>query len=896
MKKLITLLMVLVLAISCFAGCVNVDKKPGNDDKNSTSTQPGGSEGGNEEQPGDEGYVDADPETNEQLNFGWKVEGDANVTYDTTPLNVGKAADPNAKYTYRTATLSLPTNWNSHTYQSNDATTVTSYTTDSLFTFDYNQEMDGYRIVPSMAQSWPEDVTSDYVGKWNIEDGDANRVYKVVLRNDLKFDNGDPITAATFVESYKLLLNPEAANYRADTYFKGNLIIANSRKYALQGQNVYSDCEDTYASWEEATADGDKIYFDLASGNSYFSNWCKENYASYVERYGYAGMLPLFGCEASVEQIEALQGKSWNEIKADEAMMATWEAIIGIWKTEPDEEMNFFCTLESFGAMDFSEVGFFADEEENAIIVVNEAELSGFYLLYSFATDFLLVHPETYKQLISNDQGIYTNSYGTAADKYVGFGPYKLDSYIADNKATFVKNPYWYGYALEENANYYHTTNIEISQVTDEQTRLNMFLQGKLDAYGLQAADMEDYQGSKHTYFTEGDSTWFVALNPSFAGLKAAQEAAKPTVEGNEVNKTILTIKEFRQALSFSIDRAAYALALDPLGGTAKALYGNMIISDPNKGIAYRTTEEAKDVILKFWGLDEEVGGDGIYETKDEAIASITGYDLAGAKTLFDQAYDKAVEQGLISADAAESGKFEIQIVIGQPGEGGVSYYNNGYELLKQVWTDAVKGTKLEGKLVFTQSQPLGSSNFATFLHNNSVDVLFGVGWTGSALDPYGLMGAYTDPEYQYDPGWDTKATQLDVTLTDKDGVTYTLRASVYDWGTNILGGIETKVEVIDKDGKATGDYVMINGGTTCDASIRLAILAAVEGAVLQQYNMIPINLDSSAALKGMKIKYGTEEYVFGVGRGGVKYMTYNYTDAQWAEFVAAQGGTLNYK
>ena len=88
----------------------------------------------------------------------------------------------------------------------------------------------------------------------------------------------------------------------------------------------------------------------------------------------------------------------------------------------------------------------------------------------------------------------------------------------------------------------------------------------------------------------------------------------------------------------------------------------------------------------------------------------------------------------------------------------------------------------------------------------------------------------------------------------------------------------------------------MMNGGATCDASIRLAILAAVEGAVLQQYDMIPINLDSSAALKGMKIKYGTEEYVFGVGRGGVKYMTYNYNDAQWDEFVKAQGGTLNYK
>ena len=29
---------------------------------------------------------------------------------------------------------------------------------------------------------------------------------------------------------------------------------------------------------------------------------------------------------------------------------------------------------------------------------------------------------------------------------------------------------------------------------------------------------------------------------------------------------------------------------------------------------------------------------------------------------------------------------------------------------------------------------------------------------------------------------------------------------------------------------------------------------------------------------------------------GGMKYMTYNYTDAEWDAFVAEQGGVLNYK
>ena len=65
---------------------------------------------------------------------------------------------------------------------------------------------------------------------------------------------------------------------------------------------------------------------------------------------------------------------------------------------------------------------------------------------------------------------------------------------------------------------------------------------------------------------------------------------------------------------------------------------------------------------------------------------------------------------------------------------------------------------------------------------------------------------------------------------------------------------------------------------------------------MLQNYNYIPLMGDSSASLKGMQVKFFTEDEVFPLGRGGVKYMTFNYTDREWEEYVASQGGTLNYK
>ena len=74
-------------------------------------------------------------------------------------------------------------------------------------------------------------------------------------------------------------------------------------------------------------------------------------------------------------------------------------------------------------------------------------------------------------------------------------------------------------------------------------------------------------------------------------------------------------------------------------------------------------------------------------------------------------------------------------------------------------------------------------------------------------------------------------------------------------------------------------------------------MLAALENAMLQNYDFIPTTNDASLGLKGMKINYYTEEEIFPMSYGtDLKYVTYNYTDAEWDAFVAEQGGVLNYK
>ncbi|MBQ9706862.1 MAG: hypothetical protein IJV78_03125 [Clostridia bacterium] len=836
--------------------------------------------------------------------------------------------------TYNLSSSSLPTMWNSLDYQSNDATTVTGYTEDGFYSFDYNADKTGYKMVPAMALDFPVEmpITDELAAKWGFEkDENGNypqhHIWTIELRHDLKYDNGDVINAYSYIETAKRLLDPKAANYRADSLYSGNMVIHNAENYVKAGSVVPEAATKFYTEWAVASTEhANDIRFSVE--NSFVGNYILSLYSqAVIDRNGGFNNVYTILFGGNKADFDALTEKTWAEISASEELKKSWDAVIATWQTEPDEELHFFVQDYTYPEISWDTVGLYAIDDYTLAFVLDKP-LEGFYLHYSIGLP--LVHVPTYDKCASTEGGIYTNSYGTSVGTYIGYGPYKLVTHVADSILVFEKNNYWYGHSEENEFDdtLYEATGIVIKQVVDEATRLQMFLKGELDSYGLQEADMKDYQSSKYTYYTEGDSTWFVALNPDFDGLKEFQESKNttPVNKGYEVNKTVLTIKEFRQALSFSLNRAEYQLTLDPVGSVGKALYSGMIISDPENGVTYRSTEQAKDTILAFWGLTNDVCTDECeagckdhpFATKDLAIESITGYDPVGAKELFNQAYELAVEKELISADAIASGKWEVQIMIGQPGTGSSTYYSKGYEYLAKIWTEAVKETKFDGHLTFKQSEPLGSSNFSDSLKNNQIDLLFGVGWTGSALDPYSLIEAYVAPSYQYDPGWDTSATDMIVELPltaeglydEANGTIVRLSGSVYDWHKTLFGDVMSMTVVnadgqpLDKDGNVVDPEnkdqvphtVKIAAGTSANATMRLIILAKIEQAVLEQYDMIPVGLDASASMKCHRLQFETEEYVFGVGRGGLKYLDFTMTDAEWAAAVAEAGGQWNYK
>ena len=792
-------------------------------------------------------------------------------------------------YTYNYAMSTFPTVWSPHTYQTATDSEITDYISTGFYTFDYNESKDGYKVVPHMTtDEHPVDVTAQYVGKFGIKEGDKAKVYIINLRDDLKWEDGSKITAPDFVESAKLLLNPEADNYRADSLYSGNMVIVNAENYLKQGSYAHDAAfmisaaygDDEYIALDKLGKNADGAYFVEGKGDVWFNtgkggNWSTNSLTAYynagyitgtyetlwkdvivakADKDGWVAVTPEVA-DALCEIIALLHGKA----SAEEYAAAAGDYAYKEWEE--------FCYYgKEMPAVAWEDVGIFAlSDTQLGIAMVNELE--GFYLKYAL-TGSWLVHVPTYKACESVVDGVYTNTYCTTVENTMSYGPYKLTYFELDKQFKLTKNEHYFD--LSEGT--YQTTDIVVDHIAEASGRLEAFNKGQLDSYGLTKEDMEDYSLSDHCFYSTGDSTFAMTFNPDLEALKTAQANA-----GENVNKTILTLLEFRQAMSFAMDRAKFCLATSPLNAPAFGLYSSLIISDPEAGTAYRTTDVAKNVLAEFWGVANEYGEGKLYANIDEAIASITGYNLTKAKQLFDAAYDKAIAEGLMDEND------NVVIMVGTPNNTS-TFYNNGYEFIVNNYTEAVKGTKLEGKLKFERDHTLGN-NFSDALKNNTVDMLFGVGWTGSALDPYGLIEAYVEPDYQYDDSTDFTKQNCTIKI---DGVEYT--TDVYSWYQIMNGKAKT---IVAADG-TTKEFSC--GTADNNPEVRLEILGALEGAVLLNYNFVPLMDDAGANLKGMQVNYYTDNYIFGMGFGGIKYYTYNYTDAEWASYVDAQGGTLNYK
>lgn len=787
-----------------------------------------------------------------------KGNGDGNVTKPGTGWE-----DPKM-YTMREYTAQMPSQWCTILSSDNVNNTMESYFTSAFYEFNYKFDANG-KIVPGAytveysAATKLEDVTKKYAGKYGLAaDAEKGQAFAMTLRNDLKWDDGTPIKAADFVYTMSQQLSPKYLFATASNYYSGNYVIHNAQNYVKQGQKGMFPAYSVMKEYN--VADDAKLIYSTTNSRVAEKGLTPE---VIVAAFGIEGM--------TVEKINALNGKSLADIKKDAALNETWEALLGAWKTDPNEELDFFETEYEYPAMDFSEVGYFVGDNEYELVMVIDGTLrpldeegnltyeAGYYF-----SGWPLVKKDLWERCEDQSKTPYANSYCTTQEKSASWGPYKLTYYQDQKTYTVSRNDKWFGYGLPQYANQYQTDAIVTEKIEEWDTAWLAFQKGNLDGIGMDVKIAADYRTSKRAYFTP--ETWTFDLNIQSNAISRTDKR----------NNLLLNYADFRKAISLSLDRDDYCAKNNPSSQAALGLLNSMYYYDVENGKVYRDSIQAKEAILNAYGATKNEDGswkvgETTYTDIEDALDATTGYNLTLARQLVESAIAQAKKDGKYS-DGEE-------IILTYGIETQTANTDRAKNWFQAAFDNMTKGTSIEGKIKIEYFM-FSSATWSEQFSKGEYDLCF-VAWGQAAFNPaYLLCETQISAENRYATNWDPKTVSVTVKATPdadhKDGIyTYNLE----QWRLILQG----------KDG--------------CPVNFKnfpiedqLAALGAVETAILKEYYSIPVFSRYSASLMGYKVDYVSYEYNTFMGYGGIRYMTFNYDDTAWAEFVASNNNILNYK
>lgn len=791
-----------------------------------------------------------------------KGNGDGNVTKPGTGWE-----DPKM-YTMREYTAQMPSQWCTILTSDNVNNAMESYFMSSFYEFNYKFDADG-KIVPGAytveysAATKLEDVTKKYAGQYGLAaDAEKGQAFAMTLRNDLKWDDGTPIKAADFVYTMTQQLSPKYLFATASNYYSGNYVIHNAQNYVKQGQKGMFPASSVLSVYDQN--DDAKLIFTLNGHDSHVADYLTSNG---VDPQAYVAQ----AAKVTVDALKAIEGKSLAEIKKDETMLATWTAVLGWWQTEPNEELHFFKMEYEYPKMDFSEVGYFVGENEYELVMVIDGTLNPLdaegnltYEAGYYFSSWPLVKKDLWEKCEDKSKTPYANSYCTTQEKSASWGPYKLTNYQDQKTYTVSRNDKWFGYGLPQYANQYQTDAIVTEKIEEWDTAWLAFQKGNLDGIGMNVKIAADYRTSKRAYFTP--ETWTFDLN--------IQSNANSRTDKR--NNLLLNYADFRKAISLSLDRDDYCAKNNPSSQAALGLLNSMYYYDVENGKVYRESIQAKEAILNAYGATKNADGswkvgETTYTDIEDALDATTGYNLTLARQLVENAIAQAKTDGKYSDGE------EIILTYGiETQSADTDRVKNWFQA---AFDNMTKGTSIEGKVkieYFMFSSATWSEQFSA----GEYDLCFGA-WGNAAFNPaYLLCETQISAENRYATNWDPKTVSVTVKATPddkhKDGLyTYNLE----QWRLILQG----------KDGCPVNfkNFPMED---------QLAALGAVETAILKVYYSIPVFSRYSASLMGYKVDYVSYEYNTFMGYGGIRYMTFNYDDTAWAEFVASNNNILNYK
>ncbi len=777
---------------------------------------------------------------------------------------LGEAAEAPATYTYHSYSSSLGNNWNPHTWETSGDSSIMDYLSTPLAAMQVKDSEDGVYQWVFEAATEVNDVTAEHqddLTKYSCTlpegktaaDITEGYVYEIKLNPEMRWEDGTPINADTYIYSMKALLDPAMKNYRANLYYAGESAVAGGAAYYYQGDTAYLPIGvDTSVYLEKGAVED--LYVDVVNF------WNAKGYkdAEGNETPQYVSVLDETVYSADGAGEDQYSGAT---LYADYfAPGAAYESYAGtyVYNTQvyPGDQ-DYDATVGCYKVDDYT------------IRYVCQSYLDRNYFLVSCSSNWLVYEP--YYEAGKDTTGtLVTTNYGTSIETTMSYGAYKLASLQKDKQIVFVQNEQWYGFEKQEDGSLLSITPYEVDgehiqrwqatsvviDVMDDAAAKQAFLKGELSDWTPTADDLVTYSTSDQLYKVDETYTQSFFFNCGLENLKVMDES-----KGNQ-NSVVLSNVNFRKAMSLAIDRQEYVSAtagFKPAYSLLNSLYYYDVYNDPTS--SYRNSEEAMTAIVNLYGVDY---GEGTpYATLKDAYQSINGYNLTEAQLLFKQACEELVAEGLYTAGDP------IHIRIGFKKGALDSSDNKVVEIINKQLNAALEGSGF-GKL---ELEAIGNIN-DRYGDTAKGEYAIGYGaWGGAAFYPFRNFQVYCDPDQYsiHEAGcWDPKSETLTLKVNGED-VTMTWQA----WSQSMVG---------------TGVY------TDADFATKLSILSQMEENYLKKYYRIPLAGTTACSMLAYQLSYYTEDYNIMYGFGGLELTHFNYSDAEWAQFVADQGGILSYE
>ena len=791
-------------------------------------------------------------------------------------------------YTYKSWTTALGSNWNPHSWETNADNAILSYISSPFVDLSIKDSVNGvyqwvYEMATEVVDTTKENQADlDKYGS-KLPDGKTSAeveegyVFDIKLNPAAKWQNGDKITADDYVESMKRLLDPKMKNYRANLYYAGESAIAGAAEYYNSESPIYDAVVPAYGSGETPDysydIEANDVYVNLSTAEMTLASYSFKDIKAYLgsKAEEYQSLLDKLTLGANAYGYIKVTSENYDTlIAAMDLYLAPFG--LSIYDAEGnvamDLYMEFLFKQERFGEkVSYDQVGLYKVDEYTIRYVLKTYQDVNYF--FTSLTSTWLVNIDLYDAGLDYSGELVTTNYCTSKSTSMSYGVYKIDTLQKDKQIIFTQNENWYGFTKQADGSLYSETNflvdgkkvqqyqtnkIVIDVMTEDVAKQKFFV-GELSDYSPTADELPGYSLSDQLYKVDETYTMSFFFNTNVEMLKEMDNS-----KGN-TNSVVLSNTNFRKAFSLAIDRAEFVTATaayKPAYSLMNDLYFYDVYNDPTS--KYRASEEAMQAIVNLYNV--EYGEGKAYATLEEAYKSISGYNLTEAKALMATALEELVAAGLYVAGE------KVHIRIGWA-KGALTSDDQAQLALMNKYINSAAKEAGFGEITL---EAVGSIN-DRYGDVPKGEYAIGYGaWGGAAFYPFRNFQVYMDPD-QYSineaANWDPKTEELTLTV---NGQEYTMTYQA--WSQSMMG---------------TGAFA------DADFKTKLAITAQLEEIYLKFYYRIPLCATTVCTLLSYQVKYYTEDYNIMYGFGGLRLMTYNYTDAAWADFVQSQGGTLTY-